>query len=91
MQILELNENGEYMPVEVVPARDVRTGGIFQLKQVRHYMFMRGYYKLHHCKSVSPQLLSIVVFYDQNKAKHLMTFFFLVTGLIQMVTRCYFL
>uniref|UniRef100_A0A671SVR1 Kinesin-like protein KIF13B n=1 Tax=Sinocyclocheilus anshuiensis TaxID=1608454 RepID=A0A671SVR1_9TELE len=33
VQILELNENGEYMPVEVVPARDVRTGGIFQLKQ----------------------------------------------------------
>ncbi|XP_051577998.1 kinesin-like protein KIF13B isoform X2 [Myxocyprinus asiaticus] len=33
VQILELNENGEYMSVEVVPARDVRTGGIFQLKQ----------------------------------------------------------
>ncbi|KAA0710986.1 Kinesin-like protein KIF13B [Triplophysa tibetana] len=33
VQILELNENGEYMPVEVVPARDVRTAGIFQLKQ----------------------------------------------------------
>uniref|UniRef100_A0A3B4D685 Kinesin family member 13Ba n=1 Tax=Pygocentrus nattereri TaxID=42514 RepID=A0A3B4D685_PYGNA len=33
LQILELNENGEYMPVEVVPARDVRTGGIFQLRQ----------------------------------------------------------
>ncbi|XP_028816320.1 kinesin-like protein KIF13B isoform X3 [Denticeps clupeoides] len=33
VQILELNENGEYMPVEVVPARDVRTGGIFQLRQ----------------------------------------------------------
>ncbi|KAI2654232.1 Kinesin-like protein KIF13B [Labeo rohita] len=33
VQILELNENGEYMPVEVVPARDIRTGGIFQLKQ----------------------------------------------------------
>lgn len=34
MQILELNENGEYIPVEVVSARDIRTGGIFQLKQV---------------------------------------------------------
>ncbi|XP_062379335.1 kinesin-like protein KIF13B isoform X3 [Sardina pilchardus] len=33
VQILELNEVGEYMPVEVVPARDVRTGGIFQLRQ----------------------------------------------------------
>uniref|UniRef100_A0A8B9RLB8 Kinesin family member 13Ba n=1 Tax=Astyanax mexicanus TaxID=7994 RepID=A0A8B9RLB8_ASTMX len=33
VQILELNENGEYMPVEVVPARDVRTGGVFQLRQ----------------------------------------------------------
>lgn len=35
VQILELNENGEYMPVEVVPAGDVRTGGIFQLRQVK--------------------------------------------------------
>lgn len=34
VQILELNENGEYMPVEVVSAGDVRTGGIFQLRQV---------------------------------------------------------
>ncbi|XP_030624683.1 kinesin-like protein KIF13B isoform X2 [Chanos chanos] len=33
VQVLELNENGEFMPVEVVPARDVRTGGIFQLRQ----------------------------------------------------------
>lgn len=35
MQILELNENGEYCPVEVIPAKDVHTGGIFQLRQVR--------------------------------------------------------
>lgn len=35
IQILEINENGEFVPVEVVPARDVRTGGIFQLRQVR--------------------------------------------------------
>ncbi|KAM6981037.1 kinesin-like protein KIF13B [Aplochiton taeniatus] len=33
VQILEINENGDFMPVEVVPARDVRTGGIFQLRQ----------------------------------------------------------
>ncbi|KAL2098554.1 hypothetical protein ACEWY4_005034 [Coilia grayii] len=33
VQVLELNEFGEYIPVEVVPARDVRTGGIFQLRQ----------------------------------------------------------
>ncbi|XP_023809427.1 kinesin-like protein KIF13B isoform X1 [Oryzias latipes] len=33
VQILEINENGEFVPVEVVPARDVRTGGIFQLRQ----------------------------------------------------------
>ncbi|KAG5265366.1 hypothetical protein AALO_G00241610 [Alosa alosa] len=33
VQVLELNEVGEYMPVEVIPARDVRTGGIFQLRQ----------------------------------------------------------
>uniref|UniRef100_A0A8C9WR85 Kinesin family member 13B n=1 Tax=Scleropages formosus TaxID=113540 RepID=A0A8C9WR85_SCLFO len=33
VRVLELNEAGDYIPVEVVPARDVRTGGIFQLKQ----------------------------------------------------------
>ncbi|KAM4694601.1 kinesin-like protein KIF13B [Discoglossus pictus] len=33
VQILELNENGEYCPVEVVPAKDIQTGGIYQLKQ----------------------------------------------------------
>ncbi|KAF5898706.1 kinesin-like protein KIF13B isoform X2, partial [Clarias magur] len=33
VQILELNENGEYIPVEVVSAGDVRTGGVFQLRQ----------------------------------------------------------
>lgn len=35
IQILEINENGDFVPVEVVPARDVRTGGIFQLRQVK--------------------------------------------------------
>lgn len=35
VQILELNENGEYCPVEVIPAKDVHTGGVFQLRQVR--------------------------------------------------------
>ena len=34
VQVLELNEGGEFTPVEVVPAKDVRTGGIFQLRQV---------------------------------------------------------
>ncbi|KAI5610859.1 kinesin-like protein KIF13B isoform X4 [Silurus asotus] len=33
VQILELNENGEYIPVEVLSSGDVRTGGIFQLRQ----------------------------------------------------------
>ncbi|KAG8506306.1 Kinesin-like protein KIF13B [Galemys pyrenaicus] len=33
VQILEQNENGDYCPVEVVPARDVPTGGVFQLRQ----------------------------------------------------------
>ncbi|KAL7987188.1 hypothetical protein Chor_006107 [Crotalus horridus] len=33
IQILELNENGEYCPVEVTLPKDVHTGGIFQLKQ----------------------------------------------------------
>lgn len=34
VQILELNENGEYVAVEAVSAGDVRTGGVFQLRQV---------------------------------------------------------
>ncbi|XP_075057298.1 kinesin-like protein KIF13B isoform X2 [Mixophyes fleayi] len=33
VQILELNENGDYCPVEVIPAKDLQTGGIFQLRQ----------------------------------------------------------
>uniref|UniRef100_A0A4W5R877 Kinesin family member 13B n=1 Tax=Hucho hucho TaxID=62062 RepID=A0A4W5R877_9TELE len=33
IQVLEINENGDFMPVEVIPARDVHTGGIFQLRQ----------------------------------------------------------
>ncbi|XP_040822185.1 kinesin-like protein KIF13B isoform X2 [Ochotona curzoniae] len=33
VQILEQNENGDYCPVEVVSAKDVPTGGIFQLRQ----------------------------------------------------------
>uniref|UniRef100_A0A8C1VG60 Kinesin family member 13Bb n=1 Tax=Cyprinus carpio TaxID=7962 RepID=A0A8C1VG60_CYPCA len=33
VQILELNDAGEFVPVEVQPAKDVCTGGIFQLKQ----------------------------------------------------------
>ncbi|CAM4687115.1 unnamed protein product [Leuciscus chuanchicus] len=33
VQILELNDAGEFVPVEVQPAKDICTGGIFQLKQ----------------------------------------------------------
>uniref|UniRef100_A0A3Q3GB92 Kinesin family member 13Bb n=1 Tax=Labrus bergylta TaxID=56723 RepID=A0A3Q3GB92_9LABR len=33
VQLMELNEAGEFTAVEVVPAKDVRTGGIFQLRQ----------------------------------------------------------
>ncbi|XP_038165835.1 kinesin-like protein KIF13B [Arvicola amphibius] len=33
VQILEQNENGEYCPVEVIAAKDVPTGGVFQLRQ----------------------------------------------------------
>lgn len=43
IQILEINENGDFVPVEVVPARDVRTGGIFQLRQVGIIPVITGY------------------------------------------------
>nr|XP_019947265.1 PREDICTED: kinesin-like protein KIF13B isoform X1 [Paralichthys olivaceus] len=33
VQLMELNEAGEFTAVEVLPAKDIRTGGIFQLKQ----------------------------------------------------------
>ncbi|KAM6992605.1 kinesin-like protein KIF13B isoform 2-T2 [Tautogolabrus adspersus] len=33
VQLMELNEAGEFTTVEVQPAKDVRTGGIFQLRQ----------------------------------------------------------
>ncbi|XP_071770328.2 kinesin-like protein KIF13B isoform X3 [Centroberyx gerrardi] len=33
VQVMELNEVGEFTAVEVLPAKDVRTGGIFQLRQ----------------------------------------------------------
>ncbi|KAG7316441.1 hypothetical protein KOW79_019982 [Hemibagrus wyckioides] len=33
VQVLELNETGEFVPVEVTPAKEVRTGGVFQLRQ----------------------------------------------------------
>lgn len=46
IQILEINENGDFVPVEVVPARDVRTGGIFQLRQVGRLSDMTAVHKV---------------------------------------------
>ena len=34
VSIQELNEQGEYSAVELSPAKDVNTGGVFQLRQV---------------------------------------------------------
>ncbi|XP_028998063.1 kinesin-like protein KIF13B isoform X2 [Betta splendens] len=33
VQLMEMNEAGDFTPVEVLPAKDIRTGGIFQLRQ----------------------------------------------------------
>ncbi len=33
VEIHELNDNGEYVPVEVQPATDIFTGGVYQLRQ----------------------------------------------------------
>ncbi|XP_077409329.1 kinesin-like protein KIF13B isoform X3 [Vanacampus margaritifer] len=33
VQLMELNDAGQFTPVEILPSKDVRTGGIFQLKQ----------------------------------------------------------
>lgn len=35
VEILELNDQGDYSPVEVILKPDVLTGGIYQLRQVR--------------------------------------------------------
>ena len=35
VEIMELNDQGQYMPVPLREQVDVRTGGIYQLKQVR--------------------------------------------------------
>lgn len=37
ISILELNELGEYAAVELHQAKDVNTGGVFQLRQVRSF------------------------------------------------------
>ncbi|XP_061742267.1 kinesin-like protein KIF13B isoform X1 [Nerophis ophidion] len=33
VQVMELNDAGQFTAVEVLPAKDVRTGGVFQLRQ----------------------------------------------------------
>ncbi|XP_034006654.1 kinesin-like protein KIF13B isoform X3 [Trematomus bernacchii] len=33
VQLMELNDAGQFTPVEVLPAKDVHTGGVFQLRQ----------------------------------------------------------
>ncbi|XP_072300057.1 kinesin-like protein KIF13B isoform X2 [Eucyclogobius newberryi] len=33
VHLMELNDVGDFTPVEVTPAKDVRTGGVFQLRQ----------------------------------------------------------
>ena len=48
VEIHELNEQGEYMPVEVLHRNEVLTGGVFQLRQVgacshqMHQCFTKG-------------------------------------------------
>lgn len=39
VQLMELNEAGQFTTVEVLPAKDIRTGGIFQLRQVSSTIF----------------------------------------------------
>lgn len=42
VRLLELNEAGEFTAVEVLPAKDVRTGGVFQLRQVSAVCVIRN-------------------------------------------------
>lgn len=41
VEIHELNEQGEYVPVEVAPKPEVLTGGVFQLRQVEFRRYMK--------------------------------------------------
>lgn len=55
VQLMELNEAGEFTTVDVVPAKDVRTGGIFQLRQVSAQIYQNIWFhselmKLHWCQ-----------------------------------------
>ena len=34
VEIMEINDQGQYMPVPLREQADVRTGGVYQLKQV---------------------------------------------------------
>ena len=34
VEIMEINDQGQYMPVSLREQPDVRTGGVYQLKQV---------------------------------------------------------
>lgn len=44
VEVHELNEQGEYTPVEVVPKPEVPSAGVFQLRQVKQLTFC---YKFH--------------------------------------------
>ena len=47
VEIHELNEQGEYVAVEVIPKAEVLTGGVFQLRQVTmSYRVKTGNYYL---------------------------------------------
>lgn len=56
MEVQELNESGEYAPVEVQPRNAVGTGGIFQLRQGKlFYLFKKWRIKHHFSTSLGQQ------------------------------------
>jgi kinesin family protein 13 len=57
ISILELNELGEYAAVELHQAKDVNTGGIFQLRQVLSLCFMFSL-----CPTLTISLTSFLTF-----------------------------
>ncbi|XP_078712139.1 kinesin-like protein KIF13A isoform X4 [Lampetra fluviatilis] len=64
VEIQELNEEGEYSPVEVTQARDVHTGGVYQLRQGqsrRVQVSVRGVQQSGTLPIVPEEVLSIAV------------------------------
>ena len=68
MEIHELSEQGEYVPVEVVQRPEVLTGGVYQLRQVPRGNpdLSWGHRKMGHVAAVIFSIINLCIFFLQN-------------------------